>query len=463
MKFRNFIFIVISIFGFSNICLYSQNKNVAKESVNIKDFGAKGDGITDDTQAFQKAADTRKPILVQNTGKQYLISERIRLYNSITGIGNPVIKMTGKVNEFVKPKNYKYGKYSIFHVGNYQSNLPLIIEGLTLDGSWNSKNKGSEFEAGIYIASSKNVIVRNNIIKNTLGDAILVYWFNSSYEEHVKNYCENILIEKNVLINPYRCNVAVISGKDITIKNNKIEKYNDFVPSIDLEMDVWDKDGQLMKNINVTENNISSLKTKYAISVLGVRNGVDNITINKNIIVGNEENGGYGINLEASYGPIKNVIVSDNHIDSDTFVRVSGTEKNYNIVIAANQTNTKGNNNRAVLHGNYIEGMKIYDNISTVSQIYYSNIILGQDVKDVQINSNSLKSLKWSSLYFVEDITNLSVFNNTLESEDIPVTFESKIDNAVKNASFSSNHVIGKHKNKNLVTTNKKIINLKVE
>ncbi|QIY92594.1 glycosyl hydrolase family 28-related protein [Chryseobacterium gallinarum] len=463
MKLRPLIFFIF-ILVLSSKFFYSQNKNLSKESVNVKDFGAKGDGVTDDTQAFQKAANTRKPILVQNTKNSYLISGRVRLYNSIIGIGNPIIKMTSLINNFIQPKDYKYGKHSIFHIGNYQSNTPLIIEGLILDGSWNGKNKGSEFEAAVYIASSKNIIVRNNIIKNTLGDAILVYWYNSSYEKEIKNYCENILIENNTLINPYRCNVAVVSGKDITIKNNKIEKYNDYVVPIDLEMDNWDRDGQLMQNVNIIGNDIYSSKTEYSISVLGVRNGVNNIKINNNIIRGNEKNGGFGINLEATYGPIKNIIVNENRIDADTFVRIAGIRKNYNIVVAANKTNTDvKDKNRALVNGSYIEALKVYDNISTVSQNYYSNIILGKEVNDVQIYSNNLKSSRWSSLHFVEDITNLSVSNNILESDDVPVKFELKGDDVAKNIFFSNNNVIGKYKNKGLLTKNRKIINLKME
>lgn len=147
-------------------------------------FGARGDGITDDTDAIQKAFDLFER--VEFGDSTYLVrADRIdgiitdytcegacALYAnhdlSITG-NNSTIKLYHTDRAYTKSKNY----YAMVCGGSME------IEGITIDGQY-SAYRGTY---GIQLRSSGNK-VRNCKFKN-LGSSGLV--FNGTYSNHLEN------------------------------------------------------------------------------------------------------------------------------------------------------------------------------------------------------------------------------------------------------------------------------------
>ncbi|GEJ58165.1 hypothetical protein AMYX_29060 [Anaeromyxobacter diazotrophicus] len=206
-------------------------------SVSVLDYGAKGDGVTDDTQALRNAAATGKPLWFPTPSAHYLISGTVELQNSAYGQNRPEIRMApGVQNGGTDTDN---GNNSVmFLVRNYQG-AGMVIDSLHLNGSWNGQPTGSYFDNppqwshGLRIMGpSRNVTVQNCWIENTCGDNIALTWYQPASAPP-----DNIVIQNNKLVNPYRCTIALVGATNVMVRNNYHEKQTDFVTVIDLELD----------------------------------------------------------------------------------------------------------------------------------------------------------------------------------------------------------------------------------
>jgi hypothetical protein len=90
-----------------------------KDVVSVKDFGAKGDGIADDTAAIQAALNAHHSVFIPPG--TYLISSMLRLFPanainySITGVkGKSILKATGN-NPIIGPHADFHGEFSEIH------------------------------------------------------------------------------------------------------------------------------------------------------------------------------------------------------------------------------------------------------------------------------------------------------------------------------------------------------------
>lgn len=64
--------------------------------INVRQFGARGDGVTDDTAAFMAAMSLGRPVFVPSSGQAYMVgTDAIELVSgsALLGIGRPTIKM----------------------------------------------------------------------------------------------------------------------------------------------------------------------------------------------------------------------------------------------------------------------------------------------------------------------------------------------------------------------------------
>lgn len=133
-------------------------------TIDVRTFGAKGDGRTDDTQALQKAiAQARQTGADLNfTSGTYLITRRLDFdgFNgqNITGTGATIKTAT------------TYRQQTLEGMFNFNNARDVKLSGFTFDGNEKNMPSGMSYLHAVNFRNSQNVEVSNNITRNTVGN-----------------------------------------------------------------------------------------------------------------------------------------------------------------------------------------------------------------------------------------------------------------------------------------------------
>jgi len=151
----------------------------AQSVVEVRDFGAKGDGMTDDTAAVQHAIDAVKPGgVLQFAPGTYLITS-VKLAPGVTyqGEDGAVVKRPPKQGKWTRTF---YGYYS----GEVDS-APLVIRNLTFDGNSTEQDPYTKYELEqahlIFLVGDPkkpgrlNARVENCRFRNGVADGVSAY------------------------------------------------------------------------------------------------------------------------------------------------------------------------------------------------------------------------------------------------------------------------------------------------
>ncbi|MHB8338593.1 MAG: glycoside hydrolase family 28 protein [Ignavibacteriaceae bacterium] len=169
----------IIIFYMISVSLFAQTRN---SIFNIKDFGAKGDGITLNTKAIQKAIDKCSEFggTVLVPAGQYLtgsleLKSNVRIYLSSGSIilGSTNLKDYQEHKPKLESYNDHFLKYSLFYAENAE-NISFDGEG-TIDGQGEAfkvktKKKPERYENRPFVirfVECKNISVQNITLKNS--------------------------------------------------------------------------------------------------------------------------------------------------------------------------------------------------------------------------------------------------------------------------------------------------------
>lgn len=295
--------------------LSSQIKNI---EINVKDFGAKGDGVTDDTDSINSCIEyafTNKISNVKIPSGTFMI--RAHTSQETHLIKNGGIRLLSNINlilsddAFLKAIPTSNEGYNIISVYNQKN---VNIKGGNIIGERdNHLGATGEYGYGIALSGSENIKIENVYISDCWGDGI-----NIQRGDTVNVPCKKITIDNVICDNNRRQGMSIECVVDMNVYNSSFINTNGVAPGCGVDIEPF---GGIKPVENVLFYNCIFSNNEQA-GLMILNKSTKNIIVDNCILKENKSNEGQLVCRDNSYLYVRDCILEDGRATSSSHIYV---------------------------------------------------------------------------------------------------------------------------------------------
>ena len=260
--------------------------------VNVKDKGAKGDGITDDTVAIQATIDQ-----IAGTGGTVLVPDGTYLINAITSIqikSDMTLRMSTETLLKALPNGNT--NYSIINITG-ASNIN-VINGTLVGERDEHLGTSGEWGMGITLRDATNVVIQGVTARNCWGDGF-----------YIRGDSKNVKFCSVIAENNRRQGMSIISVDGMIVKNSVFKNTRGTAPQAGIDIEPNEED--TINNVQIMSSQfIGNKGAGIQLAKIFKHSSIKNVTLDGNTI---RDNLSAGIEIiNTADHKIMNNLVQDN-------------------------------------------------------------------------------------------------------------------------------------------------------